>query len=165
MLKPHKICCGIVIVVLVFLGISTAIAAGQDLPRGKWWYNPQLSEQLKLNDEEKRQLDEKYLQSRSNLPELKNKVKSEQLELEALMGKKTVDETAIMKQFNKLEAARTDLAAERFGFVLGVRNILGYERFNQLQATFRSHKKKPTPKSDKKSPKKGHSDTAPKTAP
>jgi Spy/CpxP family protein refolding chaperone len=163
MLKPHKMLCGIVIVVLVFLCSSTAMAASQNLPRGKWWSNPQISEQLKLSDEEKLQLDEILLQSHRNLGELKNKVKKEQLELEVLMGKKASDETAIMKQFNKLEAARTDLAAEQFGFVLGVRNILGFERFDQLKTLFRSHKKKPAPKSDKKKPKKELSDTDPKT--
>jgi hypothetical protein len=54
-----------------------------------------------------------------------------------MLGKKTVDDAKVRKQFNRLESARTDLADERLGFIIRVREIIGAERFQQLKTSYK----------------------------
>lgn len=146
MLKLNKVLIGMFLFVFA---ISTNLAFGQEIPYGKWWYSRHSSEQLNLSDEEKSKLDDKFFESRLKLVDLKGTVEKEQLQLDKLMESETMNEKAVMDQFKKLEAARSDLAAERFGFVMEVRKILGSERFQKMKTTFRHFKKKSPKKRQK----------------
>ena len=112
-------------------------AAAQDAPTGKWWRLPRVAKRLNLSQEEKKKLDELFTQSRRNLIRLKSKVEEERFELEDLLEKEFLDESAVMEQFRRLEKARNDLAEERFRFLLGVRKIIGFERFELLKGIYR----------------------------
>lgn len=122
---------------LLSLLIPPAIALGvQDVPLGKWWHNPQVSKQMNLNKDEIRKLDETYLESRRKLIDLKSRVERERFELENLLERETLDETAVMEQFRRVESARNRLAIERFSFLIQVRKILGFERYQNLKMLF-----------------------------
>ena len=125
-----------VILPVVFL-VVPLIAVAQDIPTGKWWYNPQIQKGLNLNQNEVGKLDRLFANSRSSLIKLKSDVESEQFELDQLLSKKKVDDSDVKKQFQKLEQARKNLANERLDFVIGVRNILGADRFQLLKSNFR----------------------------
>jgi len=142
MLNLNKVLIGMFLFVFA---VSTTIAFGQAMPHGKWWYSRLSSEKLNLSNEEKSKLDEKFFESRIKLIDLKSVVEKERLQLDKLMGRETLNEKAVMEQFKKLEAARANLAAKRFGFVLEVRKILGFERFQEIKTTFR-HFRKMSPK-------------------
>jgi Spy/CpxP family protein refolding chaperone len=114
------------------------LADAQDMPAGKWWYNPRVVEALKLTEPEVRQIDRLYAQNRRQLIRLKANVEREQLELDNLLGRKNSDDAAVNKQFRQLEKARAELSNARLQFVLGVRDIIGPERFQQLKAGYRS---------------------------
>ena len=118
-------------ILLIFMINLPGLATGQDVPSGKWWYN------LNLTQKEIRQLDQLYVGSHRKLIKLKNAVEREQFELDTLLGKKTVDDAKVRKQFKRLESARTDLADERLGFIIGVREIIGAERFQQLKTSYK----------------------------
>jgi Spy/CpxP family protein refolding chaperone len=124
-----------VILLAIFL-IAPLIAAAQDVPTGKWWYNPQIQKNLNLSQNEIGQLDNLFANSRLNLIQLKSEVEREQFELDQLLSKKKVDDAEVKKQFQKLEQARKKLANERLEFVIGVRNILGADRFQQLKSNY-----------------------------
>jgi Spy/CpxP family protein refolding chaperone len=124
-----------VILLAIFL-IAPLIAAAQDVPTGKWWYNPQIQKNLNLSQNEIGQLDNLFANSRLNLIQLKSEVEREQFELDQLLSKKKVDDAEVKKQFQKLEQARKKLANERLDFVIGVRNILGADRFQQLKSNY-----------------------------
>jgi Spy/CpxP family protein refolding chaperone len=64
-------------------------------------------------------------------------VEREQFELDTLLGQKKVDDAKVRKQFKRLEKARTDLANERLGFIIRVREIIGVERFQQLKTSYK----------------------------
>lgn len=119
---------------LLSLLISPAIVLG--VPLGKWWHNPQVSKQVNLNKDEIRKLDENYLESRRKLIDLKSRVERERFELKNLLERETLDETAVMEQFRRVESARNRLATERFGFLLQVRKVLGFERYQNLKMLF-----------------------------
>jgi len=125
---------GILLMMIINL---PGLAAGQDVPSGKWWYNQKVVQDLNLTQNEIRQLDQLYVDSHRKLIELKNAVEREQFELDTLLGKKKVDDAKVRDQFKRLENARTDLANERLGFVIRVREIIGAERFQQLKTSYK----------------------------
>jgi Spy/CpxP family protein refolding chaperone len=122
---------------LVFMISLPDFAGGQDIPSGKWWYNQKVVQNLNLTQSEINQLDELYVDSHRRLIELKNTVEREQFELDTLLGEKTVDDAKVRQQFKRLERARTDLADERLRFVIGVREIIGADRFQQLKTSYK----------------------------
>lgn len=124
-------------ILLIFIINLSGLAAGQDVPSGKWWYNQKVVQNLNLTQNEIRQLDQLYVDSHRRLIELKNAVEREQFELDTLLGKKKVDDAKVREQFKRLEEARTDLANERLGFVIRVREIIGAERFQQLKTSYK----------------------------
>ncbi len=124
-----------VILLIIFL-IAPVIAAGQDVPAGKWWYNPKIQNNLGLSKKEVGKLDKLFANSRRKLIKLKSEVENEQFELDQLLGQKKGNDTKVKKQFQKLEKARNKLANERLQFVIGVRNLLGSERFQQLKSNY-----------------------------
>jgi len=129
--------------VLLIMMISPAIAMAQEMPSGKWWHSPRMFKQLNLSDAEKDKLDEGFLNSRRKLIDLKRNLERERFELGNLLENKTLNETEVMKQFEKLEKARLDLSAERFSFLLRVRKILGPERFQHVKTFYwKSRQKK-----------------------
>jgi len=122
---------------LLSLLISPAIALGmQGVPLGKWWHNPQVSKQMNMNKDEIRRLDESFIDSRRKLIDLKSKLERERFELENLLEKETLNEAAAMEQFRRVESARNRLATERFSFLIQVRKLLGFERYQNLKMLF-----------------------------
>jgi Spy/CpxP family protein refolding chaperone len=122
---------------LIFMINLPGLASGQDVPSGKWWYNQKIVQNLNLTQNEIRQLDQLYVKSHRKLIKLKNAVEREQFELDTLLGQKKVDDAKVRKQFKRLESARTDLADERLGFIIRVREIIGVERFQQLKTSYK----------------------------
>ena len=126
------------IILLVIFLIAPAVAAGQDVPAGKWWYNPKIQKNLNLSKNEVKSLDKKFASSKRKLIKHKSEVEREQFELDQLLSGKDVNDAAVKKQFRILEKARQDLANERLQFVIGVRNILGPDRFQQLKSNYKN---------------------------
>ena len=121
---------------ILLIGLPEVVAA-QDVPSGKWWYNKKVVQNLNLTPKEVGQLDRLYENSHRKLIDLKSAVKREQFELDTLLGKEPVDDAKVRKQFKRLEKARTDLANERLGFVIRVREIIGADRFQQLKTSYK----------------------------
>jgi Spy/CpxP family protein refolding chaperone len=124
-------------ILMIFIINLPGLVTGQDVPSGKWWYNQKIVQNLNLTQKEIRQLDQLYVGSHRKLIQLKNAVEREQFELDTLLGQKTVDDAKVRKQFKRLESARTDLANERLGFIIRVREIIGVERFEQLKTSYK----------------------------
>lgn len=124
------------VILPVIFWFAPLIAAAQDVPAGKWWYNPRIQKNLNLSKGEIGKLDQLFADSRLKLIKFKSDVESEQFELDQLLSKKKVDDADVKRQFQKLEQARKNLANERLDFVIGVRNILGADRFQQLKSNF-----------------------------
>lgn len=123
---------------LAILVIVPLMASGQEVPAGKWWYNPKIQKNLNLSKAEIKRLDNLFASSSRKLIKQKSAVEREQFELDQLLSGKNVNDADVKKQFRNLEKARQNLANERLQFVIGVRNILGSDRFQQLKSNYRS---------------------------
>jgi Spy/CpxP family protein refolding chaperone len=138
--------------ILIAFILAPITAFGKDMPSGKWWHIPRVVKQLNLDETQIAQLDDAFYKSRLNLIQLKSNLEREQLELERLIENKTLDENAALEQYQKLEQARVKLGVERFRFVLQIRKIVGYERFQELMAFKRlRHQWQHAPQSNKRS--------------
>ena len=136
----NKVINGLILLAIVALPV---VASAQDGPEGKWWRSPRVSKQLKLTDEEKAQLDNKFLDSRRRLIKLKGNVEREQLELQSLIEDNNLDEGKAKNQFKRLEKARRRLSGERFDFLMQSRKVLGNERFQEIKNMYREkHRQK-----------------------
>ncbi|MBW2108404.1 MAG: periplasmic heavy metal sensor [Deltaproteobacteria bacterium] len=122
--------------------VAPMVVHAQDILPGKWWRMPRLEKQLDLTQNEKDNLDDLFVDSRRKLIDLRSAVQKERFELENLLEKDPLDETAVARQFKKLEKARSDLTSERFRFALNVRKILGLERYERLKNAFKQMRKR-----------------------
>ena len=111
---------------------------GQVLINVKWWKMPGISERLSLTKEEKEKLDTLYFENRSRMIDLKSGIQKERLVLGRLLDSSGFDASAAREQFKKVIETTHQLAMERFGFLLKVREMLGLERFQQLKEEFSS---------------------------
>ncbi len=134
--RPMRIRLPAVLAIAIVLGALSAFA--QEVPPGTWWRDPGIAGELQLTPDDVQRLDRLYTKSRRRLIDLKNDVEKEQFEYQNLLEKKNLDEKAVNRQFEKLEKARTRLSEERSRFMVEVRKILGYERFQRLKAIYRS---------------------------
>ena len=121
--------CILLTTVLLFIAIN---AMAQEAPAGRWWQSPRVVEVLNLTPNEVQRLESAYERSRRDMIRLKTSVEREQFELETMMSKKQIDETAVRQQNRKLEQARSALADAKFAFVIDVRKIIGQARFQKL---------------------------------
>ncbi len=123
------------LLVLAFLAPVCSVFA-QGAPAGRWWRRPRIAQALNPSEVEKRKLDDLFVKSRRKLIRLKNRVEKERFELENLLDEEPLDRAAIMEQFRNLDSARSQLAEEKFRFLLGVREILGSDRFERLKEIY-----------------------------
>jgi len=111
-----------------------------NMPPGQWWRMPGVAEKLGLGKEEQKQLDGLYMTHRREMITLKSDVEKEKLEFEYLIEKETIDEQAVKAQFTKLHDARGKMSMARFNFLLTVRKLLGYERYQTLKSEFQQRR-------------------------
>ena len=125
------------VLVLFFVFLPSTILA-QGMMHGKWWHNKTMAQELELNENERKMLEEKYTESRRKMIDLKSEVEKERLELEIVMGKQDASRDQITERFDRLEKARAKLSKSRFGLLLEVREVIGADRFQELKAMHRS---------------------------
>ncbi len=121
---------------ITFLLLTTSVLSCQELPGGKWWHVPRITESLELTQKQIQQLDETFVRSRRNMFELKSNMERERFELDNLMEKNNLDEAATMRQLKNFQDARSRLAREKFKFVVKVRGILGNKSFRKLKTIY-----------------------------
>lgn len=118
---------------LIFLA---EINWGQELPSDRWWHSQDLAKQLELTDEQIHQLDKLYLANHSKLNQLKITIEDAEIELDNLIGQKSMSDDEVRMQFDRLQEARTNLANELLRFEVRLREIIGNQRLEQLKAVY-----------------------------
>ena len=106
------------------------------LPPGKWCHMPKMVEGLNITDEEKRFLDQLFLEKRKAMIQVKSEMQTKKLDMETIMEKDPFDEDAAMQQFEAMHVIGQKMWKNKFKFVIEVRKLLGKERFIQLKGQF-----------------------------
>ncbi|MGD0209920.1 MAG: hypothetical protein ABSC14_02940 [Desulfomonilia bacterium] len=134
----------------VLIGILACLALffmavqvqAKDMSVGKWWQWPKLATALNLTSDDKQALDNLYAQNHDTMSTLASSLKKEHLKLEGILEENPVDQTALNNQFSQVEAVKQNLDNAHLQYMLGVRNILGPDRFKQFFVKFQEMRKK-----------------------
>jgi Spy/CpxP family protein refolding chaperone len=137
-------------VLVALLIFFPSVIFAQEMMDGKWWQNRRIAEKLEITKTEKQQLEAIYVKSRRNLINLKSEVEKARFEIDVLLDDEDSQKAAILDQYNRLETARGSLSAERFNLLLGVREIIGIERYQQLKILHRMKRDKRIKRSNDK---------------
>ena len=127
--------------VVALVGVSLE-AQGQNLPAGRWWLKPAVVRDLSLTEQEINRLDSAFNVRYRELIKLKGSVELARFDLEATLDLDSIDEAGILNKAHRLEKERSELALERFRFILEVRQILGADRFRRLKNAFQMLREK-----------------------
>ncbi|HIJ69171.1 MAG TPA: hypothetical protein HPP81_01515 [Deltaproteobacteria bacterium] len=124
----------------IVLFLFPAICRAKEVPPGRWWHLPYFADQLSITDKEKDELDKLFDYNRNRLAELKAQMDEERAELLKAVDQEHLNEISAITKLTKLESTRTLLAATRFSYSLGVRKLLGYERYQRMKTVYRNWK-------------------------
>ncbi|MGD0822223.1 MAG: hypothetical protein ABSA71_15930 [Desulfomonilia bacterium] len=108
----------------------------------KWWQSPALSKDLGITTGEKQSLDDLFVKNRDKLVDLKSSLMKDRFKLHDMIEKDTVDETSVLAQNKVIEEDRLMISNEHIMYMLGMRRILGPDRFHRLMAKFHEMKGK-----------------------
>ena len=128
------------ILAAIVLFLFPAICRAKEIPPGRWWHLPYFADQLSITDKEKDELDKLFDYNRNRLAELKAQMDEERAELLKAVDQEHLNEISAITKLTKLESTRTLLAATRFSYSLGVRKLLGYERYQRMKTVYRNWK-------------------------
>jgi hypothetical protein len=135
------------LLVLSFLAIPPvyAVESGPTalvVPPGKWWNMPEMAKKINLTETEKKRLDDLYMVFHRKLIDHKAAMDKLWLDIDALFDKEEFNEPAVLEQFKKHETERSEIATDRFQFLVNVRKILGRERYRHLKTLYEEYSKK-----------------------
>ncbi|HTX75664.1 MAG TPA: periplasmic heavy metal sensor [Terracidiphilus sp.] len=104
---------------------------------GRWWNNPKVIDQLKLTDDQRKDMDQILLQHREELIDMRASVEKAELAMEPLLNVDQPNEQAVLAQIDKVAQARAELEKANARFLLALRAKLTPDQYKQLQ-TWRS---------------------------
>ncbi len=101
---------------------------------GRWWNNPKVIEQLKLTDDQRKEMDQILLEHREKLIDMRAGVEKAELEMEPLMNADQPNEQGILAQIDKIAQARAELEKANARFLLAIRAKLTPDQFKELKS-------------------------------
>lgn len=100
---------------------------------GRWWNNPQIADQIKLTDDQRKQFDDILLQHRTTLIDLNANLQKAELSLQPLISADQPNENAILEQIDKVAQARAELEKANARYLLAIRAKLTPDQWKQVQ--------------------------------
>ena len=88
------------------------------MQRGRWWDNPRLAERIGLTDDQKKKMDDIFLQSRLQLIDLNATVEKQEAVMQPLISADQPDESKILSQIDAIAQARA--LGSREGIFCGI---------------------------------------------
>ena len=101
---------------------------------GRWWNNPKVIDQLKLTDDQRKDMDQILLQHREELIDMRASVEKAELAMEPLLNVDQPNEQAVLAQIDKVAQARAELEKANARFLLALRAKLTPDQYKQLQS-------------------------------
>jgi Spy/CpxP family protein refolding chaperone len=113
----------------------SSMHAGLQLgPPGRWWDDKHFVKQLKLTDDQQRHMDAIFEQNRGTLVKRYESLEQEEQRMESLTHAKTLDESALFAQIDRIEQARADLGKATTHYLVQLRSELDQDQIQKLEA-------------------------------
>ena len=107
---------------------------------GRWWNNPQLAQQLGITDQQKKQMDDIFLQHRLKLIDLNANLEKQETLLHPMIEADQPDETKILAQIDAVAQARADLEKANARMLFDLRKTLTPDQWQKLKAMRDEHR-------------------------
>jgi Spy/CpxP family protein refolding chaperone len=106
---------------------------------GRWWDNPQLAQQLNITDQQKKQMDDIFLQHRLKLIDLNASLEKQETLLHPMIEADQPDETKILSQIDAVAQARAELEKANARMLFDVRKTLTPDQWQKLKTLREQH--------------------------
>ena len=106
---------------------------------GRWWNNPKIVEKLKLNEDQRKAMDDIFQKHREKLVDLRANLEKAEIEMEPLVKADQPTESAVMSQIDKVAQARAELEKANARFLFALRAKLTPEQWKQVQDFRQNH--------------------------
>jgi Spy/CpxP family protein refolding chaperone len=101
-------------------------------PGGKWWDNPEIAKRVGVTSDQKKKMDDVFLQSRMRLIDLHASLDKDELTLESLMQGPALEDNKILPAIDKIAQDRAELEKADARLLLGIRHVLTPEQWAKL---------------------------------
>jgi Spy/CpxP family protein refolding chaperone len=118
----------------VKMGFRTNGFERAPFPEGKWWKNSELVKKVGVTDPQVQQMEKIFQDTRLRLIDLHANLEKQEALLEPLVEAERPDETAVLRQIDKVASARAELEKANAQMLLGIRRVLSAEQWNKLKA-------------------------------
>jgi len=101
---------------------------------GRWWNNPDLAQKLGLSDQQKKQMDDIFLQHRLKLIDLNANLEKQETLLHPMIEADQPDEGKILSQIDAVAQARAELEKANARMLFDLRKTLTPDQWQKLKA-------------------------------
>jgi len=124
-----------VLIGLLMLSAATTTISAQDLkePPGKWWKNPRVIQLLNLTSDQQDKIESIFRKYRRDLIDQKAQLDRCRVDLDDMLSQSSVDETAALGVFDRLQAARRLVERTTFLMRMQIKNLLSAEQQKKLE--------------------------------
>lgn len=102
-------------------------------PPGRWWDDKHYAKQLRLSEDQQRHMDAIFEQNKGTLVRRYEALQQEQQRMDVLTHAKTLDESALFAQIDRIEQARADLGKATTHYLVQLRGELDQEQIAKLE--------------------------------
>ncbi len=122
-------------ILLLLLGFGASVYAQPEWnsPPGKWWKDRRVIEHLKLTQDQQARIESLWLEDRRNLIDQKAELDKGRVDLAEILSKDSGNESAALRAFEKVQAARAALERSTFLMRLRIKNTLSTEQQQKLE--------------------------------
>ncbi len=122
-----------VLVAVVCLAVTAHAQQALKQPPGKWWKDRRLIDDLKLSPEQQSRIDHVWMEGRKSLIDKKAEFDKRSIDLADVLSRPETDESAAIKAFDMVQAARVDLERSMFLMRLRIKMLLSREQQQRLE--------------------------------
>ena len=109
---------------------------------GRWWNNPDMAQKLSLTDQQKKQMDDIFLQHRLKLIDLNASLEKQETLLHPMIEADQPDEAKILSQIDAVAQARAELEKANARMLFDLRKTLTPDQWQKLKAMREEHRGK-----------------------
>jgi protein CpxP len=106
---------------------------------GRWWNNPDLAQKIGLSDQQKKQMDDIFLQHRLKLIDLNANLEKQETLLHPMIEADQPDEGKILSQIDAVAQARAELEKANARMLFDLRKTLTPDQWQKLKAMREEH--------------------------
>lgn len=110
------------------------------LPGGKFWTNTALAQKIGLTDAQTKQMDKIFQDTRLKLIDQVAAVQKAQVEMEPMLQADQPNESQVLAQIDKIAQARAELEKTNARMMLGIRQVMSVDQWNQLKTALREQR-------------------------